>query len=192
MPEHDDNFEKALKERFAQLPEPLQKAITSAEVTKKLRELATSHQLHLDQWESLENEVMLALLGFQPVEDLEKNIKNEVNLEQNTAQTLAADINKAIFEPIRQELERQLGYPEAKNEETSDMEKLRQDVLSQSHATEPKPAPPVVPPPTPATPPPPPPTTTALRGPASGSYKSGEPSVARKVIVDDPYREQVE
>ena len=45
-----------------------------------MRALADTNKLHIDQWESLENEVMLALLGFQPIQDLEKNIKSEVGV----------------------------------------------------------------------------------------------------------------
>ena len=97
-----------LQARFLQLPKALQNAITSADVEKKLRGLSETHKLHLDQWQKLENEVMLALLGFQRVENLETNIKNEVGIADEEAKALAVDIADTIFEPIREELEREL------------------------------------------------------------------------------------
>src|SRR3990167_1493668 len=115
MPAEQNDDEKGFREkmqaRFLQLPKALQNAITSADVEKKLRGLSETHKLHLDQWQKLENEVMLALLGFQPVENLETNIKNEVGIADEEAKALAVDIADTIFEPIREELERELGKP---------------------------------------------------------------------------------
>ena len=115
MPTDPSNEEKImdekLKERFNALPKALQNAITAAEIEKKLRALSETHKLHLDQWQKLENEVMLALLGFQPVENLETNIKNEVGIAEEEAKALAGDIADTIFEPIREELERELEKP---------------------------------------------------------------------------------
>src|SRR3990167_605366 len=113
MPAEQNDDEKGFREkmqaRFLQLPKALQDAITSADVEKKLRALSETHKLHLDQWQKLENEVMLALLGFQPVENLEANIKNEVGIAEEEAKALAGDIADTIFEPIRAELEKELG-----------------------------------------------------------------------------------
>jgi hypothetical protein len=119
----ETNEEKLMKEklqaRFLQLPKALQNAITSADIEKKLRRLSETHKLHIDQWQKLENEVMLALLGFQPVEKLEENIKNEVGMTGEEAKPLAGDIAEVIFEPIRVELEKELGETETEEEKIS-------------------------------------------------------------------------
>ena len=86
-PNTETDLEKALKERFQKLPKVLQNAITSADVEKRMRELADTHKLHIDQWQSLENEVMLTLLGVQPIESLEKNIKSEVAVPDDAAKS---------------------------------------------------------------------------------------------------------
>src|ERR1700690_4422263 len=91
------DLDSRLAERFKELPKVVQDAITSADVQKHMRELADSHKLHLDQWQILENEVMLALLGFQPVEDLQKNIKKEVGISEERSTILAADISKVVL-----------------------------------------------------------------------------------------------
>ena len=201
-----------LKKRFAELVPPVQKAILSEDIPKHLRALADVHKLHLDQWESLENEVMLALFGVTPIDELQTSIKKEVGVNDEIAAALAADISKVVFEPIRRELERELEHPDAGAENMSDVETARAQMLANqpkadlasgfqvpaasSNATSLTPVDPsgssqlearssVVP----ATPPPPPPTTKVDRGPTSGAYKPGEPSAARKSVEDDPYRE---
>src|SRR5580692_2611988 len=113
MDPEEKDLDVKLQERFKELPKVVQDAITSADVEQRMRALADTQKLHLDQWEALENEVMLALLGFQPVEDLQKNIKSEVGVSEEVAKILTAEISKIVFEPIRGELERQLENPDA-------------------------------------------------------------------------------
>lgn len=140
------NKEKIMSEklqaRFLQLPKALQNAITSADVEKKLRALSETHKLHLDQWQKLENEVMLALLGFQPVENLEANIKNEVGIAEEEAKALAGDIADTIFEPIREELERELEKP-AEKEGKEPVVSSQQPVVEKPVAGSPQPVAPI-------------------------------------------------
>ncbi len=205
----DQNIQQIMKKRFAELPPPVQRAITSVDVQKQLREAADKHKLHLDQWEILESEVLMTLFGITPIDELQSSIQREVKVSAETAAELAADISRIVYEPIRQELERELEHPEAKAKEMSNVEQVRQQTLGnrqqageQAQGTRQEAigantesltiAPPPVPPatlPAPATPPPTPPTEKAIRAPASGAYKPGESSSARKDIHDDPYRE---
>ncbi len=175
-----------LKERFLQLPQPLRKAIISADVEDRLRKLSESHKLHLDLWQKLENEVMLALLGFQPVEKLEENIKNEVGVPAETASALAEDIAEKIFLPIREELERELPPPETVGGEGIVAADAVLPILNTEYRI-----PNTSPPPIPSTPPPPPKTERAVRAPVSESYSSQTPSHERKSVEGDPYREAV-
>ena len=177
----EKEFQEKLAARFSELPKPIQDAILSADVEKSMRALAEKHNLHVDKWEKLESEVMLTLYGFLPAEELEKNILQSVGISSEEAKELTTSINAIVFEPIREELERELGHPQAKDEEVPDMEKIRVAAISE----EKKNADPVKP----GTPPPPPPTTPALRGPSSGAYVPGATSAARESVVDDPYRE---
>lgn len=172
-----------LRERFASLPKVLQDAITSSDVQKHLRGLADSKKLHFDQWQMLENEVMLALLGFNPVEELEQKILSKLGIAKEDARALAEDINNSVFEPIREELERQLEHPDAAPALESGPEAARTQILGKeavSASTTEAPAP---------TPPAEKPSTPVVRMPASGAYKPGEASVNRASVVDDPYRE---
>ena len=168
-----------MQERFKLLPKVVQDAINSAEIEKHLRELANTHKLHLDQWQDLENEVMLTLMGFQQSEDLRDNIKSEVGVSDEVASALAADISKMVFEPVRQELERSLEHPDAKVAAVSGVEAAGAQALSQEKA----------PPVAPATPPIDSPMEKVVRAPVSEAYKAGELSTERKSVHDDPYRE---
>jgi len=190
---NEQGLDAQIQERFKQLPKVVQDAITSADVEKRLRALAETQKLHVDQWQALENEVMLALLGFSPIDELAGSIQKEVSVSEDIAKQIAGDISKIVFEPIRQELERGLEHPEAKTASVSDVEAARIQVLGQAPIANegiaiklPEPARPSV---APGTPPQPPPETKVERGPASGAYKPGETSIARKVVEDDPYRE---
>ena len=168
-----------IKERFFQLPHAVRNAISSASVEKHLRELSESYQLHFDQWEKLENEVMLALLGFQPAENLKHNIQREVGISAEVAQALANGISEHIFEPIRQELERET--------ETLSAQERALEPQAESPQEMPIPAAEILP----ATPPTPRPEARAVRASLSAVYKAGEMSSARAIIAEDPYREQI-
>lgn len=178
-----------IKARFAQLPKVIRDAITSADVEKHLRELATTHKLHLDQWEALENEVMMVLFGVNPIDQLQNNIKKQVSVTDDVAKALTEDISKTVFGPIRSELEQALEpqKPERQHAE-ADTEKPEQEKAPTAESatqTPPTQTSPVAP----ATPPAPAPTEKAARAPMSEAYKAGEPSTARRAIEDDPYRE---
>ncbi|MFZ2886971.1 MAG: hypothetical protein WA021_04095 [Minisyncoccia bacterium] len=199
------NIDETIKKHFQQLPGVVQDAITSTDVQTQLRGLADMHKLHLDQWEKLENEVMMTLLGIQRVEDLEPNIMSEVGTSAEVAHALAVDINAVVFEPIRQELERQLEHPDAKAATMNQAEVARTEILDAEHAdnassvatptpqtsseSQPPPvaqaAPPTV---QPGTPPQPQPDIKITRPSDSTAYKPGETSTARQTVHDDPYR----
>lgn len=201
----DDSLKKILATQFAKLPKAVQNAITSADVEKEMRALAERHKLHLDQWQLLENEVFMAILGIKPAAEIVVNIQKEVGVPEEMARELVTDITKIVFAPIREELERELGAPQARDEVVSDMEKLRREALAEEGAGRVKRemgkgeekaentsnSPPLQPttdnlPPIPATPPP---TEKIPRAPASGAYVPGQTSVERANVVDDPYRE---
>ena len=199
----EPNLNEQLQERFRQLPKAVQNAITSADVEKRLRSLADTHKLHVDQWQLLENNVMLTLLGFQPMDELADNIKGDIGISEEQAQEMASAISKTVFEPIRQELERELEHPQAKAQEVSGVDSLRTNTLAEEEragapvqpSTATTPVAPTIPSAPPAsstqaaTPPAPAPTQKAIRMPASGAYKPGEASTTRKDVHDDPYRE---
>ena len=169
--------QKIIEEQFRSLPEPVKRAITSVETEKKFQELSEKYKLHLDQWSKLENQLMLTLLGLSEPEDLEKNIVQEIGLDETTATAIVNDASDVIFGPIREELERELEHPEAKEKEVSNVEQVRTQTLSASSA-----APTTTQAPKPEMP-------RVMRAPISETYKPKIPSTERKAADGDPYRE---
>jgi hypothetical protein len=98
-------FDQMVATEFQKLPKVVQEAISAADVQKHLRALSQKHQLHLDQWSALENEVMMIVIGMDPTDALEANIIKEVGLAPDVARNVANDINTEVFEPIRKKLE---------------------------------------------------------------------------------------
>lgn len=207
----DKNLKDLIREHYRQLPKVVQKAIASSDITKHLRDLAGTQKLHLDQWDALEHEVMLTLLGIQPIEELEKNIASEVEVTSEVAHELAENINKIVFEPVRQELERQLEHPEAQEKQYTGVEAARNQALADAKsdaghtsspagevrdpasapsasglATEPRSVSPAV---QPATPPAPVPEVKVARPDDGSNYVPGVTSAQRATVHDDPYRE---
>jgi hypothetical protein len=190
-----DDLNAQIQERFKELPPVVQNAVTSADIQKHLRELADVEKLHVDQWQLLENNVMLTLLGFQEVTTLPENLQEDLGITVEQARKLTEEISRIVFEPVRQELERNLEHPEAHQKEKTDVAEARSRLLESSAARNvPNPAsmPEPIAAPAPiaaATPPAAAPVQKVVRAPASGAYKPGEASTARKDVRDDPYRE---
>lgn len=193
----DTNTElnNALREHFLNLPEVVQKSILSTNIEGHLREMSGRYKLHLDQWQTLENEVMLALLGIKNASDLPVTISAELHMSEADALNLSKDISQTIFEPIRAEMERALGAPQAQEETHSDIENIRTELLSQEKTTllsehtvpqtEPN-APKLFS----ATPPAPQPTVASIKTEIAPEMRTGT-SAERKVIANDLYREQL-
>ncbi len=187
MNPQDTELQQQLADRLAQLPAVVRQSIGSADIEKRLQTLADTNKLHFDQWQIFENEVMLALLGIQKVQDLEAHISQHVGINADIAHKLAAEVNAAIFEPIRQKIEQELEHPEAKEDLVTSAEAARTQILAAARAEEgTSTATPAI---QPATPPAPPPQVKIVRPSGSSAYKPGEASHERASIHDDPYRE---
>ena len=132
-----NDLDEKIRARFKELPKVVQDAITSADVEKQMRELASTNKLHVDQWQLLENEVLLTLLGFQETDKLAENLRADLDISPEMSASLAADISKIVFEPIRGELERLLEHPDAKAAEVSGVEAARAQILSEAPAPPP-------------------------------------------------------
>ncbi|MEK7601110.1 MAG: hypothetical protein AAB480_01070 [Patescibacteria group bacterium] len=205
----DKEYDDLIKEQFKKLPRVVQEAIVSADVEKHLRELAETHKLHLDQWTALENEVQMTLLGIDDSGELMQNIRDKVHVPEETAKALVQSISEVVFEPIRQELERQLEHPGAVAKATSGVEDMRTRILADASENQPvvvslQPVEKKSPVPATgyelqatgsvvaATPPAPAPTVKVERAPAAPPSYVSAPSHERKTVEGDPYREQIE
>jgi hypothetical protein len=167
------DLQEEIKRRLDALPQVVRDAIANIDVQKQMRAVSDNHDLHIDQWASLEKEVMLTLLGIQESQDLPQHIQKAIGVSAEEADNLAKDIGVIVFEPIREELERQLEHPDAKE----DTKAAAQAAMLTAGGV------------VPATPPPAKPTEKAVRAPLSSTYTSREPSSNRSSVNGDPYRE---
>lgn len=115
----DDEVKQIIAKRFKEVPKVVQNAILSSNVEENLRSLSEKHRLHFDQWVTLENEIMMTLLGIQTIDKLGENISEEAEVPLAVGEAIALDASKLIFEPIRKELERELDHPSATTEKDS-------------------------------------------------------------------------
>jgi hypothetical protein len=185
-----DKLNEKLRARFKELPKVVQDAVTSADIEKQLRVLADTNRLHLDKWQLLENNVMLTLFGFQAPEELAENLKADLDISADMAKILTDKISKIVFEPIREELERELPPQErtggdadvvpaihdtplnAARSAASGEHSVEQNVLASTPLPLPK-------------------IERAVRAPVSESYSAQTPSHERKSVEGDPYRESI-
>jgi hypothetical protein len=166
-----EELEKQIEERIKTLPPVLQDAIASADIEQHMRTLSSQYKLHLDQWDILENEVMMTLIGLQPTQDLAQNIAREVGVDATLAHSIAADISRIVFDPVRKELESLI------------------EQGTQSATTPPVNTVPTVVTPAPLVTVPDALTIKVERGEVHPNYTDNA-SHERKDIVGDPYREQ--
>jgi hypothetical protein len=93
-----------LNERFSQLPEIIQDIILDSNWKAVIRRITETYSLHIDQGGYLEAVTLLTMLGLEESEDYIKNIQKEVNITEPLAKEIAVDIEKNIFQKIREKV----------------------------------------------------------------------------------------
>lgn len=108
-----------IRERFRQLPPKLQDAITSADLSQKIKEIVKKHNLLIDEGGILEREVLFILLGLEPSSEFVDNISKELGLNKEEVTAIAEDVNTLIFDGVRthlREIEESVKAAEAESE----------------------------------------------------------------------------
>lgn len=93
-----------IQQRLAELPEDVRAAIQSSELHTTIATIGAKYQLHIDQVGELEDEVMLAMLGFAPLESLGARLSQALRLTSQVGEQLAGDINTQVFGSIRESM----------------------------------------------------------------------------------------
>ncbi len=102
----DENLQKTLQQRMAELPPEIQAAIQSVDFSKKLQTIGQKYLLHIDQMGTLENEVLLVMLGFVNPDEFVGNVVSEIRVPLATANLLATDVSQELFLPIRESMKK--------------------------------------------------------------------------------------
>lgn len=153
----------------------IKESIRSVKTNEFLQTLVKKYRFSLDKFNLLEAIVLMALTGTITHEEMVGTFVSELGIDTPTATFLAEDLNHGIFIPIREEIERQLDHPDAKEKEGTPIEDMTTEILKGVSEKPPISAEPQKD------------ATITLGG---TSYHAGTPSTERKDVHNDPYREQ--
>ncbi len=100
----EPDIQALIDERYAELPERLRGFIRQPSVHAAIRIVGEKHNLPAEKASVFENEVMLTLMGFEPVERLDERIMAELLIPGSAAASMARDIDAMVFSEVRTEL----------------------------------------------------------------------------------------
>ena len=101
----DDESQKIIAAQIKILPEDVKQAIISVNYKTKLKEITQRQNLLIDQAGALEMETTLVMIGLEPLADYIDNLQRELDVPLVRAKEIAADVNKNIFQTIRDSLQ---------------------------------------------------------------------------------------
>ncbi|MEK7652754.1 MAG: hypothetical protein AAB334_02305 [Patescibacteria group bacterium] len=102
--QNQEQKEGQLEKLYEQLPQNVQEAISSVAVAEKIQQIATKNGLHIDEAGIVSDEATMVMLGIEHPNDFVDGLKNKLKLPQEKIIALAKDVDKEIFEPIKESL----------------------------------------------------------------------------------------
>lgn len=90
-----------IKKQYQKLPQEVRDAVTASDLPSKMKTIADSHSLMLDQTGILQNEILFVMLGLEPSNNFINNISDELGIKKDKAEKIADDVNNLIFKPIK-------------------------------------------------------------------------------------------
>lgn len=93
-----------LEKLYETLPKNVQEAISSVAIAEKIQEIAKKNGLHIDEAGIVSDEATMVMLGIEHPNDFIDGLKNKLKLPQEKIVALAKDVDKEIFEPIKESL----------------------------------------------------------------------------------------
>ncbi|MCR4274626.1 MAG: hypothetical protein NUW02_01065 [Candidatus Campbellbacteria bacterium] len=100
----NEESQKIIKEKFAQLPPALQKAFTEIDLLGRVRNIITKNNLRVDDGGLFEDEVMFILLGLEHPNNFIANLTTRLHVPLITIEKLVIDVEKEVFLPVRESL----------------------------------------------------------------------------------------
>jgi len=100
----EKNINQKILDRFNQLPREIQIAIVKSNWEQKIRNIAQKNNLQIGDAEIVESETFLVMLGVEHPENYTKQLIKEIGLDKQKAEKITTEVNKEIFDTIRQKL----------------------------------------------------------------------------------------
>jgi len=117
--------------KFDALPQNLKEALFSEHNANLLWQICGGQHLTEDKISVIATIAGDVILGFIHAEDLAKEIKNELGINQEIANTIALEIDRKIFGPIRNDLEKVYSMPAEEKEIEAEALDLRKKTAEQ-------------------------------------------------------------
>jgi hypothetical protein len=111
----DEDIEKQIIERLAELPEDIRMAVESGDIPAHVHDIGAKHALHIDQIGLLEDATMLVMLGFTSPDDFTADIIAHLHIPSKDAGVIADEVSEQLFVPIRESMQK---FMEKRSEET--------------------------------------------------------------------------
>ncbi len=96
--------QNTIQEHMKTLPHDVQEAIHGSSWERKILDIGRRYGLHVDQLEVLQTELSLAVLGLVGRDEFVKETIHEGGISRQVMDLMILDINREIFEPIRNHL----------------------------------------------------------------------------------------
>ena len=95
-----------MADRFALLPEELQKVIMGSNYQQQLFDIAKANKMTFEELGTLELETTMVLLGMTRPEEYRDELQVELKKNDTEIDSLVKDVNEKVFGPVRGALER--------------------------------------------------------------------------------------
>ena len=102
--------QEQLETQFKLLPKELRDVVMSENISNIVDGIGEKHTLHIDQIGELSAETGLVLLGLTRTGDFAAHIAKRTGIDAATANAVAAEIDAAVFKPIKASLVAFSGY----------------------------------------------------------------------------------
>jgi hypothetical protein len=101
-----------IQSRYDKLPADIKQAIDSVDTTNTVVDIGQKYDLMYDQISELVDEVGLTMIGITPEAVFVNNIARRMQVDMGKAMLIAKDINKEIFDKMRDSLKKIEGLDE--------------------------------------------------------------------------------
>lgn len=99
-----NSLKNTIDQHMKMLPHDVQEAIYGSSWERKILDIGRRYGLHVDQLEVLQTELSLAVLGLVGRDEFVKETVREGGISRQVMDLMILDINREIFEPIRNHL----------------------------------------------------------------------------------------
>lgn len=104
--------ERIIQQHIAELPASVRKAIEQFNWAQVVLDIAQEHHLSLDKADKFHDQTLLVILNITQAQDYAQNLKEDLDLNDEQAESLVEEANKRIF----RELQRYAFKPQAETQ----------------------------------------------------------------------------